>query len=148
MNNHINLKVTHRFLWRLYGYRAVVAMLSGIGILFFPDFFAGATGYSVITGTLPLEIIGILWVTCGVLILGALFHWPYKLARAGMAISIMLYSLWGTGILTNQIINTQKPDLLFAVLAYYSLALTSYFMLLEPPINPETAIKNKKTKGK
>lgn len=144
MSGHINLKLTHRLLWRLYGYRAIVSLMSGLGILFAPDIFASAQGYQVITTTLPLTVIGVLWVVAGLLIAGALWKLPYKMARFGIAISIALYFLWGTGILTNQLINLSQPTSLFAVLAYYSLALTSFFMLLEPPINPETAIRNKK----
>ena len=142
--SHINLRVTHRLLWRLYGYRAIVAILSGLGILLAPQAFAGSANYQVITTVVPLQIAGLLWLAAGIMIAGALFKWPYKVARLGMAISIMLYFLWGTGILTNNIINQGSPTALFAVLAYYSLSLTSFFMLLEPPINPETAIKNKK----
>lgn len=142
--SHINLRVTHRLLWRLYGYRAIVAIISGLGILLAPQAFAGSVNYQVITSVLPLQIAGLLWLVAGVMIAGALFKWPYKVARLGIAISIMLYFLWGTGILTNNILNQGSPTALFAVLAYYSLSLTSFFMLLEPPINPETAIKNKK----
>lgn len=142
--SHINLRVTHKLLWRLYGYRAVVSIIVGLGILFAPQFFANSSNYTTITAVVPLQIAGLLWLTAGVMIAGALFKWPYKIARLGIAISIMLYFLWGTGILTNNLINQPYPTSLFAVFAYYSLALTSFFMLLEPPINPETAIKNKK----
>ena len=144
--SHINLRVTHRLLWRLYGYRAVVAFLSGIGILFFPTLFVGSANYSVVEATLPYQVIGSLWLVCAALIGGALWKWPYKLARIGIAISIVLYGLWGTGLLTQYLINQSEVTALFAVLAYYSLSLTSFFMLLEPPINPETAIGNNKNK--
>lgn len=144
MSGHINLKVTHRLLWRLYGYRAIVALLSGFGILFFPGLFVGSMSYTVIETTLPYTVIGVLWLIAGILIAGALFKWPYKLARIGIGISIVLYGLWGTGLLTNSLLNEGTSTALFAVLAYYSLSLTSFFMLLEPPINPETALKNTK----
>lgn len=143
MSKHINLKVTHRLLWRLYGYRAIVSIMSGLGILLAPQWFAGSVGYTVISSIIPLVVSGSLWLLAGILIAGALYVWPYKVARVGIAITIALYFLWGTGILTNQLINLEQPVSLFAVLAYYSLALTSFFMLLEPPINPETAIRTK-----
>lgn len=142
-DSHINLKVTHRLLWRLYGYRSVISLLSGLGILLAPAWFASSQGYNVITELVPLVIIGILWVISGILMAGALIKWPYKLAKVGMAMSAILYFLWGTGILTNQLINLEQPTSLFAVLAYYSLGLTSVYVLMEPPINPETAIKTK-----
>lgn len=144
MSGHINLRLTHRLLWRLYGYRAVVALLSGLGILLFPGLFVGSANYTVVENTLPYQVIGSLWLLCAVLIGGALWKWPYKLARIGIGISIVLYGLWGTGLLTNALINEGASTALFAVLAYYSLSLTSFFMLLEPPINPETAIGNTK----
>ena len=143
MRGHINLKVTHRLLWRLYGYRAIVSLISGFGILFAPQLFVGATSYSVIENTLPYSVIGGLWLLCSVLIAGVLFRWSYRLARVGIGISIVLYALWGTGLLTQYLINDTSTSSIFAVLAYYSLALTSFFMLLEPPINPETAITNR-----
>lgn len=146
MSGHINLRVTHRLLWRLYGYRAIVSLISGIGILFFPELFVGSTSYTVIESTIPFTVIGILWTIAGTLIAGALFRWPYKLARIGIGTSIVLYGLWGTGLLTNYLLNDDPTTALFAVLAYYSLSLTSFFMLLEPPINPETAIANTNTK--
>lgn len=146
MSSHINLRLTHRLLWRLYGYRAIVAFLSGMGILLFPGLFVGSANYSVVESTLPYQVIGTLWLVCAVLISGALWKWPYKLARIGIGISIVLYALWGTGLLTQYLINEGTTTALFAVLAYYSLSLTSFFMLLEPPINPETAIENSKNK--
>lgn len=140
---HVNLRVTHRLLWRLYGYRAIVALISGVGILFAPDLFIGSSKYGVIGATLPFWLIGLLWILCAVMIMGALFRWSYRVARLGISISIVLYGLWGTGLLTQYIFNDGPTAALFAVLAYYSLALTSFLMLLEPPINPETAIENK-----
>lgn len=148
MKQHINLRVTHRLLWRLYAYRAVVSLLSGLGILMFPDAWIGFAGYQVITDTIPPFLMGILWLASGIMIAGGLITWPYKTARVGIAISIILYFLWGTGIWTNQVINQGEMLASFAVLAYYSLALTSYFMLLEPPINPATAITDTKNKQK
>ena len=142
--SHINLRVTHRLLWRLYGYRAVISVLVGLGIFFAPQFFANSANYTTIEAVLPLKLAGLLWIVAGVMIGGALLKWPYKIARLGIGVTIMLYFLWGTGILTNNLINQPHPTSLFAVFAYYSLALTSFFMLLEPPINPETAIKTKK----
>lgn len=142
--SHINLRVTHRLLWRLYGYRAIVSIIVGLGILFAPQTFANSANYTTIEAVLPLQFAGLLWLIAGVMIAGALIKWPYKVARLGIAITIMLYFLWGTGILTNNLLNQPEVTSLFAVFAYYSLALTSFFMLLEPPLNPETAIKNKK----
>lgn len=143
MKGHINLRITHRLLWRLYGYRAIVSLISGLGILFAPKLFVGAANYTVIESTLPFWVIGSLWLLCSVMIAGALFRWPYRWARLGIGISIVLYALWGTGLLTHYLLNNIEATALFAVLAYYSLALTSFFMLLEPPINPETAITNR-----
>lgn len=144
MSGHINLRLTHKLLWRLYGYRAIVSIISGLGILIAPNVFAGSASYQVITNTVPLQLAGILWLLAGLMIAGALWKLLYKVARLGIALSIALYFLWGTGILTNNLINQGSPTAIFAVLAYYSLSLTSFFMLLEPPINPETAIRNKK----
>lgn len=147
MRGHINLRVTHTLLWRLYGYRAIVSLINGFGILFFPSLFVSSAAYVVIEETYPYWLIGLLWILCGVMIAGALFKWSYRFARLGIGISIILYGLWGTGLLTNYLFNDGPSASMFAVLAYYSLSLSSFFMLLEPPINPETAIETK-TKSK
>lgn len=146
MRGHINLRVTHRLLWRLYGYRAVVSIMCGLGILLAPELFVSSPAYAVIENTYPYWLIGALWLVCGIMIAGALWGWPYKVARLGIGVSIVLYGLWGTGLLTNYLLNDGPSASLFAVLAYYSLSLTSFFMLLEPPINPETAIETKTKK--
>lgn len=131
-------------LFRLYGFRAVISIVSGIGILFFPDAFVQSNNYSVVTDVIPLKIAGALFLAFGLMIAGALFKLPYRVARLGIAGTVLLYMLWAIGILTNNIFNQAEVTSLFAVLAYFSLATTSFFMLLEPPINPETAIKTEK----
>lgn len=146
MKGHINLRVTHRLLWRLYGYRAAVSLICGFGILFAPGLFVSSQSYTVIEQTYPYWLVGVLWILCGVMIAGALWGWPYKIARLGIGVSIVLYGLWGTGLLTNYLLNDTPSASLFAVLSYYSLSVTSFLMLLEPPINPETAIEIKTKK--
>jgi hypothetical protein len=143
---HINLRVTHRLLFRLYGFRAIVSIISGLGIMFLPAAFVGSSNYSVITSVIPLTVTGVLFLLFGLMIAGALFKLPYKVARLGIGGTVLLYFLWGMGILTNNIFNQAEITSLFAVFAYFSLATTSFFMLLEPPINPETAIRTNREK--
>jgi len=143
---HINLRVTHRLLWRLYAFRGVVSILAGLGILFFPAAFVNSSNYDVIATVLPLQLAGGLFLIFGLMIMSALFKLPYKIARLGIGGTILLYFLWAVGIFTNNVFNQESITSLFAVLAYLSLATTSFFMLLEPPINPETAIKTHKEK--
>lgn len=146
MKGHINLNVTHKLLYRLYLKFAVIAIVSGLGILSAPMLFAGSDSYDVINAVLPLYLSGALFTLSGIGIALSLWRMHYKIARTGISVLAVLYFMWGTGILTNNILNLGTPTALFAVLSYWSLSMSAFYMLLEPPINPETAIeiKNKK----
>lgn len=144
MQDHINLRITHRLLWRLYAYRAVISIICGLGIIIAPNIFVGSPSYDVFQSIFPQYTTGGLWLICGVLIAYGLQRGPYYLAKIGIGLSAALYFSWGVGILATQITNPHIPLALFAVLAYVSLAVTSFLMLLEPPINPMTAIKKHK----
>jgi len=142
--HHINLRKSHRLLFRLYLVKASIAAVNGLGILLLPAFFLGSTGYNVITNLLPLYLTGSLFLAFGLMVILSLFALPYKMARLGIGGLSVLYFAWAVSILTNNILLYDHPTGLFAVGVYLSLAIASFVMLLEPPINPETAIKTNK----
>lgn len=139
MSRHINLRATHTLLWRLYSCIAIASFAIGLDTLIFPNAYIINTACDVV----PYWIAGSLWLICGVMIIGSLIIWSYKIARLGLGISIVLYCLMGTGMLTDLLFNTSPPAPISTIIAYYILAISSFFILLEPPVNPETAIRNK-----
>lgn len=139
MKKYINLRVTHKLLWRLYGCQAAASFVSGLSILLCPREFMVNAACTI----LPYWLTGLLWLLCGAMIAGALVRWSYKTARLGLGISAVLYGLMGTGMLTDLLFSDGPPAPISTIIAHYILAFGAFFILLEPPINPETAIRNK-----
>jgi len=140
----INLRVTHRLLFRSYLIRGLSALFAGIFILLWPTVTLGSPAYATINQVMPYAFSSAAWTLSGVLMLYGLASGYYRIATIGMSLAATLYSAWAIGLLTNMLIGTGTGNYAFAVLVYASLAATSIIVLLEPPINPETAIKNKK----
>lgn len=139
MKKYINLRVTHKLLWRLYGCQVAASFVSGLSILLCPREFMVNAACTI----LPYWLTGLLWLLCGAMIAGALARWSYKTARLGLGISVVLYGLMGTGMLTDLLFSDGPPAPISTIIAHYILAFGAFFILLEPPINPETAIRNK-----
>ena len=139
MKKYINLRVTHKLLWRLYGCQTAASFVSGLSILLCPREFMVNAACTI----LPYWLTGLLWLLCGAMIAGALTRWSYKTARLGLGISVVLYGLMGTGMLTDLLFSDGPPAPISTIIAHYILAFGAFFILLEPPINPETAIRNK-----
>lgn len=139
MKKYINLRVTHKLLWKLYGCLAAASFVSGLGILLHPSAFMSNMECTII----PHWLTGLLWLLCGGMIVGALIGLPYKVARLGLGISVVLYGLLGTGMLTSFLFSGGPSAPVSTIISHYALALGAFFILSEPPINPETAIRNK-----
>lgn len=145
MFEKINLRVTHKLLFRSYIVKGVIALLCGVSILVAPTVTLGSSAYSVINQVLPFTISGALWSLSGFLLLFGIVSKYYWFSRIGLSLSATLYGVWCVGLLSNMLLdNNTETNFVFAVLTYASLTVTSFILLIEPPINPETAIKNKK----
>jgi hypothetical protein len=89
-----------------------------------------------------------LWLSCGIAIIFGLQSTRYKIARLGLAGLIVLYMTLTAGLFTSQLLPDSPGSYMFAVGTYAGLAVTTFVILLEPPINPETAIGIKKKVAK
>lgn len=139
MSKHINLRANHALLWRLHVGVATASFVSGLSILLYPRKFMVNAACII----LPYWMTGLLWLLCGAMIAGALARWSYKTARLGIGLSVVLYGLMGTGMLTDLLFSDGPQAPLSTIIAHYILAFGTFFILLEPPINPETAITNR-----
>lgn len=137
---HINLRLTHRLLFRIIFVKALFSFLVGLGIFFLPQSFFASPGYISLNDLFPAPVWGLLWMAAGGISLAGILKLPYNYVRAGLASMTALYATWGTGLLANQIINVQ-PYSLLAVFVYFGSASVCAFLMLEPPINPVTAVK-------
>lgn len=135
---HINLRTTHRLLYRNSLSAALAGGAIGLGILFAPDFFFGS--YKVLKDTAPTFVWGILWTTASLTVLLGLFKFGYSVVRVGMGGLATLFFTWAVGILSNQIFNV-TPYSLISVPTWMLVAYLCMSTLSEPPINPSTAIK-------
>lgn len=135
---HINLRSTHRYLYRNALAYASAGAVIGLGILFAPDFFFGS--YKVLKDTAPTIFWGLIWTLfSGVTFIG-LFKYGYNFVRVGIAGLATLFFTWAIGILTNQLFNV-VPYALISIPTYLLIAYVGMSMLSEPPINPSTAIR-------
>jgi len=144
----INLKKTHRLLYRVYMIKALSAVFVGLGILVAPAAVFGSIAYSTITAIVPPFWWGTLWLLFGTAIIFGLQSSRYRIARLGLAGLIVLYMTLTAGLFTSQLLPESSGSYMFAVGTYAGLAITTFAILLEPPINPETAIGIKKKADK
>lgn len=146
MMNRINLRKTHRLLYRIYMVKALSALFVGLGIILAPKAVFGSIAYSTITSIIPAIPWGMLWIIFGSAIIYGLTSTRYKVARLGLAGLIVLYMTLTVGLFTSQLLPASQVSgsYLFAVGTYAGLAAATFAVLLEPPINPETAIQTKR----
>lgn len=148
MMTRIDLRKTHKLLYRVFMVKALVALFVGTGILIAPQAVFGSIAYSTITSVIPVTIWGALWVLFGSLIVTGLLSTRYKAARIGMAGLTVLYMTMTVGLFMSQMLPEAQVQgsYMFGVGTYAGLAASTFILLLEPPINPETAIKTNKKK--
>lgn len=150
MMTKIDLRKTHKLLYRIYMVKALVALFVGTGVLLAPQAVFGSIAYSTITSVIPVLVWGWLWVLFGASIVFGLTSTRYKLARLGMAGLVVLYMTMTVGLFASQMLpETQvQGSYMFGVGTYAGLAASTFILLLEPPINPETAIQTKRKTDK
>lgn len=141
--NNINLRKTHRLLFRTFVVKGLTAIALGVGIIIAPDVMLGSPAYDTINDILPPPVSGVVWLSLGIMIMFALMTNRYKTVRVGIAGMAVLFATWSVGFLSNQIMLGTPWTYMFAVFIYASMAASTVLLLLEPPLNPETAIKTK-----
>lgn len=142
--NNINLRKTHRLLYRTFVVKGITGIALGLGIIIAPDVMLGSSAYDTINDILPPPISGVVWLALGAMIIFALIKNRYKTVRVGIAGMAVLFATWSIGFLSNQIMLGVPWAYMFAVFIYASMSISTLLLLLEPPLNPETAIKTKK----
>ena len=142
--NKINLKVTHRLLYRTYIVKGLTSLTIGVLALLLPEHMLGSPIYQSLRHVVSPAVVDVLWIIAGIaIVFGTLSH-HYRVSRMGMAVLVALFATSAASMLVAQILNLTPFIHLQAVLINSSLAISSFILLLEPPINPQTAIKNKK----
>lgn len=144
MMNKINLKMTHRLLYRTYIVKGLTSLTIGVLALLLPEHMLGSPIYQSLLNVVSPLVVDVLWIIAGIaIVFGTLSH-HYRVSRMGMAGLVALFATSAASMLVAQILKLTPFIHLHAVLIHSSLAISSFIILLEPPINPQTAIKNKK----
>ena len=146
MGTKINLKLTHRLLFRTYLVKGLAAALIGVASILFPDRMLGNPVHALIGHYIPISVFGLLWLVSGASVLGGLYAHKYIASRMGMALMVGLFATTFASMLMAQIFSVVPTNYLATTIIYASLALSSFIILLEPPVNPQTAIRTQKEK--
>ena len=146
MGTKINLKLTHRLLFRTYLVKGLAAALIGAASVLFPDRMLGNPVHALIGHYIPISVFGLLWLVSGASVLGGLYAHKYIASRMGMALMVGLFATMSASMLMAQIFSVVPTNYLATTIIYASLALSSFIILLEPPVNPQTAIRTQKEK--
>ena len=146
MGTRINLRLTHRLLFRTYLVKGSIAALIGIASVLFPGRMFGNPIHALIGAYIPISVFGFLWLVAGISVLTGLYTHRYKVSRMGMALMVSLFATTSASMLMAQVFSIVPSNYLATTAIYMSLALSSLMILLEPPVNPQTAIKTKTEK--
>lgn len=146
MGKRINLRLTHRLLYRTYLVKGLTATLIGAATIIAPGRMFGGPIHTLIGDYIPINVFGVLWLISGICIVGGLVAHRYMVSRMGMAFLISLFATTSVSMLMEQVFGIVPSNMLGTAAIYMSLALSSLMILLEPPVNPQTAIKTKMEK--
>ena len=146
MRTRINLRLTHRLLYRTYLVKGLTATLIGAATILFPGRMFGGPIHILIGDYIPISVFGLLWLVAGVSVLSGLYANRYMVSRMGMALMVSLFATTSASMLMEQVFGIVPSNYLATTAIYMSLALSSLMILLEPPVNPQTAIKTKTEK--
>lgn len=146
MGTRINLRLTHKLLYRTYLVKGLTATLIGAATILFPDRMFGRPTHTLIGDYIPIGVFGLLWLISGICVIGGLHTHRYMVSRMGMALMVSLFATTSVSMLMEQIFGIAPSNVLATTVIYMSLALSSLMILLEPPVNPQTAIKTKTEK--
>jgi hypothetical protein len=142
---HINLKLTHRYLYRNILAIVIFSLFVGFGMLFSPQQFFNSPNYSGILGQLAsAHTWGIMFVAAGVTILLGLYRFSYRFALVGLVIFASITTTWSIGLFLLPLVGVSAS---YTGACIYGLAtVLAISSILESTINPTTAI-NRDEKG-
>ena len=146
MGTKINLRLTHRLLFRTYLVKGLAAALIGAVTVLYPGRMFGGPVHALIGSYIPVNVFGLLWLISGICVLGGLYAHRYMVSRMGMALMVSLFTTTSASMLMAQIFSVVPTNYMATTIIYASLALSSFVILLEPPVNPQTAIRTQKEK--
>lgn len=144
MMNKISLNITHRLLYRTYIVKGLTSLIIGVLALLLPEHMLGSPIYQSLPNVVPPPVVDALWIITGIAIVWGTLSNHYRVSRMGLAGLVALFATSAVSMLAAQILGLTPFIHLQAVLINASLAISSFILLLEPPVNPQTAIKNKK----
>ena len=146
MGTKINLKLTHRLLFRTYLVKGVSAALIGAVTALFPGRMFGGPVHALIGNYMPVNVFGLLWLISGICVVVGLYTNRYIVSRMGMALLVSLFATTSASMFLAQAFSIASANYMASTTVYLSLALSSFMILLEPPVNPQTAIRTQKEK--
>ena len=115
----------------------------GAGILLSP--YTMYANFKVLSDILPIPGWGGLWLATGLLILAGLLLGRYALCKIGMIAVAGLCVALAMAQFTGQFFGDTGVYSFMSTVIYASSAITAILVILEPPINPETAIRGDRT---
>lgn len=135
----LDLRHTHRLVFRQVIATVVFSVVIGIGMTFFSELFFTSENYKVIIGELAApQIWGGVWLVCSALMSIGMTKASYKFTQAGLMIFSVICIIWAFGLL---LIPVTTPTSAYTGAAIWGLiAVRTFALALEPPINPITAI--------
>lgn len=134
----INLRSTHKLLYRIMLIFSLGSIFIGLGILTEP--YTMYANFRTLSDILPVYMWGVLWLTAGITVLLGIIFKYYLLCKAGLIAISSLCVTWGIAQVTGQFFGHTGVYSFMSTLVYCSSAITGVAILAEPPINPETAI--------
>lgn len=140
----INLKITHRLLYRTYIVKGLTSLIIGVFASLLPEHMLGSPIYQSSLNVVYPLVVDALWIVAGIAIVWGTLYNHYRVSRMGLAVLVALFATSAVSILAAQLLGLTPFIHLYAVLIHTSLAISSFMLMLEPPINPQTAIKNEK----
>ena len=135
----LDLRHTHRLVFRQVIATLVFSVIIGVGMTFFPNVFFSSDNYKVIIGELAVpQIWGGIWLVCSALMVVGMTKATYKFTQIGLIAFSVICIVWSFGLL---LIPVTTPTSAYTGAAIWGLiAVRTFVLALEPPINPITAI--------
>lgn len=135
---HIDLKRTHRLLYRLAWVKASFAIFLSLGVILLPQILIKES--SLPDNLLSATAWGILWLIAGGTIAYGLIRKYYDPVRVGLVALCSLYFMFAIGAVFTAVFGEGNYSMFIAVV-FLTKSIICALILGEPPINPSTAVK-------
>lgn len=117
----------------------LAALVLGVGLMFCPEQFFGSANYEAVIGRIANPFWwGVAYAITGTIIGAGIFKAPFRIAQAGLMLFSIITFSWGLGLL---VIPLTSPTVAYTGATIWLLiAVRTFVLALEPPINPATAV--------